>query len=91
MSEPLQGRRVDANTPIDDLRPGDYRPPRNGILWGRAPDGEIVRIDERWSLTEHEDGTVTVGPLLPGGSSSIQIHGEHGWHGYLERGVWREA
>lgn len=36
-------------------------------------------------VTEHEDGTITVSP-------SIISYGQNGkqWHGYLERGVWRE-
>lgn len=37
-------------------------------------------------VTEHEDGTITVSP-------SILCTGHNGkqWHGYLERGVWREV
>jgi len=37
-------------------------------------------------VTEHEDGTITVSP-------SILSYGHDGkqWHGYLERGVWREV
>lgn len=36
-------------------------------------------------VTEHEDGTITVSP-------SILITRHDGsWHGYLERGVWREC
>lgn len=38
------------------------------------------------TVVEHEDGTITVSP-------SILSTGHHGktWHGYLERGVWREV
>jgi hypothetical protein len=38
------------------------------------------------TIVEHEDGTITVSP-------SILVTGSHGkqWHGYLERGVWREV
>ncbi len=36
-------------------------------------------------VIEHEDGTITVSP-------SILVTGHDGqWHGYLERGVWREV
>lgn len=37
---------------------------------------------EPWRIVEHEDGTITVTPSImdPGG-----------WHGFLERGVWRGA
>jgi hypothetical protein len=51
------------------------RPP--GRHAGGIPDHEV---------TEHEDGTITVRPsiLLDDGSPQS-------WHGYLERGVWRQA
>lgn len=37
-------------------------------------------------VVEHEDGTITVSP-------SILVTGapDESWHGYLERGVWREC
>lgn len=42
-----------------------------------------------WGMVEHEDGTITISPSIhlhptPNGSRS-------GWHGFLERGVWREV
>lgn len=41
------------------------------------------------SFTEHEDGTLTISPSISdtrsGGSGESD-----GWHGYLERGVWRQ-
>lgn len=51
--------------------------PAVGFGWGRLCDHSIV---------EHEDGTITASP-------SILVSGAHGkqWHGYLERGVWREC
>lgn len=38
-------------------------------------------------VTEHEDGTITVSPSI---LVSNPQQGEL-WHGYLERGVWREC
>jgi hypothetical protein len=35
------------------------------------------------SVTEHDDGTITVSP-------SILDDGRSVWHGYLERGAWRQ-
>jgi hypothetical protein len=87
----VQGRRVPDETPVHELEPGDYRREGERILWGCAPNGEIARVDRRWSIVEEPDGTITVGPLSEGGSSSILIHGPRGWHGYLEHGVWREV
>lgn len=38
------------------------------------------------NIVEHEDGTITVSPLM------VIDHGARGtWHGFLERGVWREV
>lgn len=78
-----QGRRV-----FDDhgrhniaLTRGDY---------GQAPDGEwqcwppgsphMGSLADH-DVTEHEDGTITVTPSIDA----------PGWHGYLERGRWREC
>lgn len=54
-----------------------------------VPVGEDRAAPPCWALTEHEDGTITVSPSIwlkptPGVD-------EHGWHGFLERGVWREV
>lgn len=87
------GRRVPPSTAITELEPGDYRwdgPDGGLILWGMAPSGEVCRIDERWLVQEHEDGTVSVGPTAPGEAYSIWINKPDGWHGFLERGVWKQ-
>lgn len=88
----FQGRRVPEDKPIHEFRPGDYQWDGGPILWGMAPTGELCRVDERWKIEEHDDYTISVGPLEPGGSYSIQINKEAdppGWHGFLERGVWQ--
>lgn len=48
--------------------------------------GDLTRHD----VVEHEDGTLTVSPSI---LVSERRQGEHVelWHGYLERGVWREC
>lgn len=86
----LQGRRREADVDAHDLAVGDYRAPTDGVMWARCPTGDLCRIDERWKITEHENGTISVGPLQPGGSLSIAIQ-PSGWHGFLEYGVWRDA
>jgi hypothetical protein len=52
-----------------------------GIIWYiRDPTGEIGSIHRsHHTVTEHEDGTITVSP-------SILKHG--GYHGFLSAGVW---
>jgi hypothetical protein len=40
----------------------------------------------RHDVVEHEDGTITVSPSI------LVTQGEgRQWHGYLERGIWREC
>lgn len=78
------GRRLPDDT--RDFRPGDYGRV-NGAWQARTPEGHLGNLSGH-QVTEHEDGTVTVSP-------SIRVVGGSGdafaWHGYLERGVWREV
>lgn len=78
----MQGRRVSGV--VELKQPGDYCVMRSGALWVVLPSGVHGRVDpEDWTITEHEDGTVSVSP---------SIHdAPDGWHGFLERGVWRSA
>lgn len=82
----MTGRRV---YPDDEgqlrLAPGDYGQDASGVWYARAPrmsTGCLVGHN----IVEHEDGTITVSPLM------VIDHGARGtWHGFLERGVWREV
>lgn len=56
------------------------------VLWIKDPAGHVGRCAKH-VITEHDDGTVTVSPSILATTGS---HG-HDWHGYLERGVWREV
>lgn len=76
--------------PDDDgnlwLSAGEYGiDPRNGHWMASTPNGHLGDLSEH-EVTEHEDGTITVRP-------SILVSDQHGilWHGFLERGVWREC
>jgi hypothetical protein len=92
----MQGRRLPDGddrllTDPSDAQPGDY-----GLYRGYTGDKLalmfVLPTGERGHITfpphEHEvhddDGTITVRP-------SILHHRDGGWHGYLERGVWREV
>ena len=79
------------------MRPGEYGKDDSGLWYCCAPapvdaDGfgfHGALGDGKGSrghiVTEHEDGTITVAP-------SILITRHDGsWHGFLERGVWREC
>lgn len=60
----------------------------NGVF-GMIPVGKDQTRPPIWGLVEHDDRTVTTSP-------SILMHptpglDDAGWHGFLERGVWREV
>lgn len=61
-----------------DYEEGDYGQRWDGIWWLKTPGGLFARLDDRWRVEEHEDGTITVVP-------SINL-GNGRWHGYLTRG-----
>ena len=54
-------------------------PPKSGLPCGYLDDHTII---------EHEDGTITVSPSI-----LFEKRNENfpGWHGYLEKGIWREC
>lgn len=77
------------------LQPGDYGRDARGVWMCRVPVSEHGLSGDlsAHEVTEHEDGTITVSPSIlitmpdpdnPG--ANIEQ-----WHGYLERGVWREC
>lgn len=96
-----QGHRAESVQALYADPPGGYLllrnaddVPRQGVrphsvaLWFRDPAGHVGRvIDSVHQIVEHEDGTVTVAPSI---LATTGAHG-HDWHGYLERGVWREV
>jgi hypothetical protein len=87
-----QGRRLPDGTSLDLYTPGDYGK-RGTMWWVCLPTGVLGHLDDRWVVTEHDDGTISVGKDM---SPSITVSpsiwdSPAGWHGYLERGVWREV
>ncbi len=81
-------REPDESGRVWPVEPGDYfrrDTPRGAEWYGMAPNGLMCNITGH-QITEHEDKTITVSP-------SILVKGGEGgeWHGYLERGVWREC
>jgi hypothetical protein len=87
----MKGRRIEwpeELLPIErekGMEPGDYAGPWRGEMWLlRAPNGDWGSLFRQHTITEHEDRTITVSP-------SIQFLTGARWHGYLERGVWRQV
>lgn len=51
-----------------------------------TPNGLFGNISKH-QITQHEDGTITVSPSILVRKSNDGLS----WHGYLERGIWREC
>jgi hypothetical protein len=84
MSELTQGRRRHEDTKPWELEAGDYTV-RDGVAWVCLPSGVGPSRLKGWDLIEHDDGTITISPsILDSGTPN-------GWHGFLERGVWRSC
>jgi hypothetical protein len=82
----MTGCRVDVEPHL--YEPGDYGL-WEGLWFCRPPwkhsHGCLGNGTSHHKVTEHEDGTITASP-------SILIQTSVGtWHGYLERGIWREC
>lgn len=79
----VQGTRVYTDSEMVRT-PASYWQAVNGVWYvhpARGFHGNLSKHD----VTEHEDGTITVSP-------SILINSHEGsWHGFLERGVFREC
>ncbi len=88
----MTGRRIESPFAADGAligawpEPGDYYFYPDVGWCAVSPDGRNVGL-ARHEVTEHEDGTITASPsiLVSGGERPGS------WHGYLERGVWREC
>lgn len=87
----MQGKRRDITDNPIELQSGEYGKHGN-TWWGHLPiphpNDEFLPLVHlsRHDITEHEDGTITVSPSI-----LWQHHSGRTWHGYLERGVWREV
>jgi hypothetical protein len=75
---------------LAETAPGDYWCYR-GRWAAKLPNGLRCGLANH-QVTEHSDGTVTVSPsiLCRGGVDGSEVP-ELDYHGWLERGAWREA
>jgi hypothetical protein len=72
------------------LAEGDYGlHPTSG--WQVRPPGCHAGGIGKHEVTEHEDGTITVSPSILLTDFDEDSGQPKQWHGYLERGVWREV
>ena len=77
--------------------PGEYSKHKTslGVVWFFIPpkalteDGPDIASIRNHTVIEHEDGTITVSPSILvtyyAGDKTTS------WHGYLEKGIWREC
>jgi hypothetical protein len=81
----MTGRRVYPDQEgFLSLAEGEYGQDKNGNWFARPPGGLTGNLAGH-KVEEHADGTITVMP-------SIKIkHPSKTWHGYLERGEWKES
>lgn len=84
----MQGQRVYPQDKDLLLKKGEYGiNPKDGNWYACSPAGHMGNLANH-EVTEHDDGTITVSP-------SILVTAYPGektiWHGYLERGIWREV
>jgi len=70
------------------LKPGEYGKWARDGNWYAVPPGQpdLLANLARHTVVEHEDGTITVSPSILVSAGKIGT-----WHGYLERGIWREC
>jgi hypothetical protein len=87
----MQGRRVypDSDAYLAcNMEPGDYGKSIDGAWYVCTPKDGLTRITgngenmANWKVEEHADGTITVSPSI----NQIGL-----WHGFLEKGTWREV
>jgi hypothetical protein len=90
----VTGRRIYPNAEGHlPLAEGDYGFNPAAGCWECRPPGRHAGSLRAHTVTEHEDGTITVSPsILFVGMEDAEPGSEFsGWHGFLERGVWRSV
>lgn len=83
----LQPSRVDEDG-------NEWFAPESGSYWFERKTGHWAAVTpnglhgnlSNHDVVEHEDGTITVSPSILVEQGSVGS-----WHGYLERGIWREV
>lgn len=87
-----QGKRVTDWDGVSILHPGEYaKHPEVGNWYAMTPNGHLGNLGGH-DVTEHDDGTITVSPSILVTTRDTELRRDvESWHGYLERGVWRQV
>lgn len=82
----MVGRRLkDGDYAYEGVQPGDYWRDQQGTWFAETPNGLRANLTNH-NVVEHDDGTITAH-----GSILVNRDRPNTWHGYLERGIWREC
>ena len=96
MTTTTTGRRIYPNEKGEIiLQSGDYVFDLRGGYWvAKTPNGLLAGLKAH-KVVENEDKTITVSPsiLVKGYTFENSQFGDREitWHGFLERGIWREV
>ncbi len=73
------------------LEPGQYaKHPKSNIWYACTPNNHTSNLGNH-QVTEHDDGSITVSPSILVTRMYTAKANEELWHGFLEKGVWREC
>lgn len=79
------GKRV-----FNDVKPHLFQKGEYGIyegVWYAQATPDLCANLGNHTVIEYEDGTITVSPSILVSDGD----GGHSWHGFLEKGIWREV
>ena len=86
----MQGTRHDYGKHDGIPLAGEYGKLSDGSWYGIPPEHpELLAGLRNHQVIEHEDGTITVSPSILVWYEGADYREQ--WHGYLERGIWREV
>ena len=77
----MKGQRRPDDSKLSEFQSGDFGCWRTR-WYAMTPSGMLAGLSDH-TVTEHEDGTISVSPSI------LVNDGQKDWHGYLERGTWR--
>lgn len=91
--EITQGKRIypDPDSTWENLKPGEYVHVEGHWICCCPGEGKLIGTLDNHRVTEHEDGTITVTPSILCAANYGPEQEHMSWHGYLERGIWREV
>lgn len=78
----MLGKRIEYNANAV-ANPGEYCQ-HEGVWYACTPNGLLANLSGH-TVTEHEDGTISVDPSI------LCKRAELVWHGHLKNGIWKES